>query len=314
MLDSFQKATIKVIFMENNIQKYINYCNLNLGLSKNTIKAYYFDLISFNTFLNKEQISTYKIESFNSYMVKNNLSPRTRQRKLVVLKSFCEYLFKRNLIESNPFDFITIKVKIPKDLPKTVSSIHTRKILEFLYDLKSKSQTNYKTKKIIRDILIFELLIGTGIRVSELCNIKMSDLNLKEKYILINGKGKKERIVFINTTEILSILREHLKKNSSSKYLFLNKYDQKLSEQSVRLMIKDYCKTLHINELITPHLYRHTFATYLAENDVNLVYIQNILGHSSISTTEKYTHFLSKKHYNIMKNKNPRKKIPIDNK
>lgn len=299
--------------MKNKINQYIQHCTFNLNLSQNTLKSYYSDLRNFNIFSNNNSISINDIEKYNSYLLNQNYSPRTRQRKFIVLKSFCDYLFKNHLIDSNPFEKITIKIKIPKTLPRTVSNSHTKKILNFLYQTKLHSTSNLKVKKIIRDILIFEILIGTGIRVSELCNIKISDLNLKEKYILIKGKGQKERVVFINTKEILSILKEHLK-ISKSKYLFLNRYNEKLSEQSVRLMIKDYCKKLNITENITPHLYRHTFATTLAENDVNLIYIQNILGHSSITTTEKYTHFLSKKHYYIMKNKNPRKKIPINNK
>lgn len=167
---------------------------------------------------------------------------------------------------------------------------------------------------IIRHIAVLELLFATGIRISELCSIRNCDIDLKEGLILIHGKGSKERLIQIPNKSVLLSLRTYYDSKSLSrntKYFFTNRLDNRLSEQSVRFMIRKYTSMAGIEEKITPHMFRHTFATMLLEEDVDIRYIQKILGHSSIITTQIYTHVSSNKQRDILDRKNPRNKIKV---
>lgn len=151
--------------------------------------------------------------------------------------------------------------------------------------------------------------MSTGLRISEVCNLKKDDVNINEKYIRILGKGSKERILQIENEDVLKSLKEYkiLTANENEYYFFNNRIGRKLSEQSVRNIIYDITKNAHIKQHITPHMFRHSFATMLLEEDVDIRYIQKILGHSSITTTQIYTHVTSNKQREILKEKNPKK-------
>jgi len=157
---------------------------------------------------------------------------------------------------------------------------------------------------------VVELLFATGIRISELCSLKPTDIDFESNSILIYGKGAKERILQIGNPEVLSALllyQETFKTDIEiCGYFFVNRLQQKLSDQSVRFMINRYAKLANIEQHLTPHMFRHSFATLLLEQDVDIRYIQRILGHSSISTTEIYTHVSNVKQKDILFNKHPR--------
>jgi integrase/recombinase XerD len=167
----------------------------------------------------------------------------------------------------------------------------------------------------LKNIAVLELLFSTGLRVSELCSIKSSDIDLKIGFVKVWGKGAKERIVFISNQETLSSLRKYKtgfsEQIESTGWFFVNRLGRKLTEQSVRDTIKLHAKLAKISEHITPHMLRHSFATLMLEEDVDIRYIQSILGHSSISTTQIYTYVSLNKQKNIMKKKHPRNRISI---
>ena len=185
-----------------------------------------------------------------------------------------------------------------------------------LYEQKSLAESEYQLRCCVRDIAMIELLFATGMRISELCSLKPESIDLESGNILIYGKGAKERVIQIGNPEVISALllyQEYFKEDIvSCGYFFVNKRKNKLSDQSVRFMIKRYAEIAGITQHITPHMFRHSFATLLLEQDVDIRYIQQMLGHSSISTTEIYTHVSNKKQKDILVNKHPRNLIKVN--
>lgn len=174
----------------------------------------------------------------------------------------------------------------------------------------------FERKNIIRDIAVSELLFATGMRVSELCLLQPHNLDLYNKTVLIFGKGAKERVLQIGSEEVMRAVREYINcfkaEIESSNFLFVNRRGQRLSEQSVRFMIATYCRIANISLHITPHMFRHSFATFLLEGDVDIRYIQKNLGHSSITTTEIYTHVSMQKQKEILNNKLTRNRMIVN--
>lgn len=276
---------------------YIEKCEYQRKLSHKTIKAYSIDLKQFYQQIpsldNKEALNQYFLELHRKY------KPKTVKRKIASIKAFYHYLEFEELIEHNPLHKIDTRFKEPLLLPKTITWQDMTKILQTIHQFKNS-----------KDIAIIELLICTGMRVSEISNLKQENINLNEKVIRIYGKGGKERILSIDNDNLLKALHTYKQEYSfSCEYFFINRSHNKISEQSIRFMIKKYTKLAGIDKNITPHMFRHTFATMLLEEDVDIRYIQNILGHSSITTTQIYTHVNNIKQREILTLKNPRKKF-----
>lgn len=188
----------------------------------------------------------------------------------------------------------------------------------YLHSTRKKNRLYQSTSIVlcIRDIAVIELLFATGMRISELCSLKPSDIDLESSNILIYGKGAKERIIQLGNQEVidaLALYRETFAKDIKiCGYFFVNRLKHKLSAQSVRFMINHYAELAGISQHITPHMFRHSFATLLLEQDVDIRYIQRMLGHSSISTTEIYTHVSNTKQKYILVNKHPRNHMSIN--
>ena len=214
------------------------------------------------------------------------------------------------LIDINPFNKLKLSFKLEKNLPKIILEEELKKIFNYLIIQYENANTNFLKGKSLRNILIFELLLllSTGIRINELCNLKIENINISEKTILILGKGKKERIIYIGNLDTFNVLVNYIstyRKNSLG-YLFVGQNDEEcLREQSVRFILKNICNKLNIDKKITPHMFRHTFATMLLDRDVDIRCIQSILGHSSITTTQIYTYVSSKKQKEILTYHNP---------
>ena len=184
-----------------------------------------------------------------------------------------------------------------------------------MYQQRTLAKSPYQKRCVIRDIAVIELLFATGIRISELCSLKPADINLYDQDILIRGKGSKERKIQLGNDNVISILHEYQEECRADietcGYFFINRLKQRLSEQSVREMINKYCTLAAIDLHITPHMFRHSFATCLLEADVDIRYIQEMLGHSSIHITEIYTHVAMSKQKDILTTKHPRKNLSI---
>lgn len=297
--------------LKDYISEYLNYCEYRRQLNFKTIKAYKIDLNQYNSFcldisdpFSKKAVDSYITELFKHYKSKSV------KRKIASLKAFFHYLEYTEFLAQNPFDKLDVYFREAKLLPKTISFHSIQKFLSVLYAQKMQTVSAYQFKCCLRDIAVIELLFATGMRISELCSLKPSDIDLENNTVLIYGKGSKERILQLGNCEVISALATYqstFKADiSACGYFFVNKRKQKLSDQSVRFMINRYAALAGIEQHITPHMFRHSFATLLLEQDVDIRYIQKMLGHSSISTTEIYTHVSSAKQKDILVNKHPR--------
>ena len=293
-------------------EKYLEYCKSQKRLDDKTIKAYRIDLKQFTLFFHNTDIHTLSVTDIENFIVylHQNFKPKTVKRKLASLKAFYHYLEYRNIIEINPFNKIKTKFREPLLLPKTIPLHTVENLLSTMYEEYSLAHTAYRKKRVLLDIAILETLFATGMRISELCNLKSSDVDMHTEVIRIYGKGAKERIIQIGNEDVIRLLKryedEYASETQDSGYFFTNSKATQLSDQAVRRMIHKYCSLAAIELHITPHMFRHTFATSLLEADVDIRYIQEMLGHSSITVTEIYTHVALSKQKDILTTKHPR--------
>ena len=305
----------------NNLQtffeEYIAFCQYQKRLDWKTLNAYKTDLKQFS-----QQLHSISIEAVTPDMLENYIShlhqsykPKTVNRKIASLKPFFHYLEYKEIIDRNPFNKIHVKFREPVILPKTIPLRTVETFLATIYHQRNCAKTTYQRRNAIRDIAVIELLFSTGIRISELCSLNVNDVNLQDGTILIYGKGSKERCMHIGNDKVLSVLLEYKQEYSieiqNCKHFFVNQSGRFLSDQAVRRMINKYSALAAIELHITPHMFRHTFATCLLEADVDIRYIQEMLGHSSINITEIYTHVAMSKKKDILTTKHPRKDFEI---
>lgn len=302
---------------KNHISDYLKFCQNQKQLNPKTIKAYRIDLKQFYNWIATNSFSELNASNIESYIshLHNTYKPKTVKRKIASIKAFFRFLEKKEYIHENPMYKIQTRFREPKTLPKTIPLNTIETLLSTMYRHKNTTKTTYQKKCITRDIAVIELLFATGMRISELCSLRPSDVNLQAKAILIYGKGAKERKIHIGNNAVISILNEYEQnfKVDIDKcgYFFVNRLKKRLSEQSVREMINKYASLAATDMHITPHMFRHSFATYLLECDVDIRYIQEMLGHSSINITEIYTHVAMAKQKNILETKHPRKNFRI---
>ncbi|MEM5558243.1 tyrosine-type recombinase/integrase [Aliarcobacter cryaerophilus] len=308
--------------LQEAIKLFESHCIYEKNLSNKTIKAYKIDL---NQFLKYKYSETLPINMFDKiyikgymkYLFEKELKAKSVKRKVGTLKTLFSFFEFEEFIELSPFKKMKLSIKLPKRLPTTLDIKELRKFFKYIYDYKQSFDTNdtYTYKSVIRDIAVLELLFATGIRVSELCNLLKENINIKKGVINIIGKGDKERIIQICDHNVKNALLEYdsLFKNDilQNKYFFINKWHNNLSEQSVRIMIKKYSQKANIKKHITPHVFRHSFATALLEENIDIRYIQKILGHSSVVTTQIYTKVNSKQQKKILATKHPRRHFNI---
>ena len=263
-----------------------------------------------DSWLNKRTIESY-IEYIHTIY-----KPKTIKRKVASIKAFFHYLEIEEILETNPFHKIQLKYKEPFILPKTIPINAIEQIIKFAYTEYKNKTTQYSKKTALRNILILELLFATGMRISELCSLTLEQIDISDYIIKIYGKGSRERLIQICNNSTQNLIDEYIRTFNSeiinNKYIFTNRLQNKLSEQSVRNMINKYTKDSGISIHITPHMFRHSFATLLLEADVDIRYIQQMLGHSSITTTQIYTHTSINKQKAILTTKHPRNKFVIN--
>lgn len=306
--------------MEKYINDFLFHCKFEKNLSTKTLAAYEIDLRQFKIFCktdtNLDQIQNVDKHILKQYleMISPKFKPKTLKRKLASLKAFFNHMQFEDEIDINPFTKVRIKIKEGKRIPRTIDPKIIKRLYRHLYDRKNDFENgSYAYSVVVRDIAVLELLFSTGLRVSELSHLKTSSMNLNKSTIRIIGKGDKERLIPICDTETKDALSCYFKlfqkKIKSTDYFFLNLFNRRFSEQSNRFMIKKYIKCLNIDTNITPHMFRHSLATMLLENEVDLRYIQDLLGHSSINTTQIYLSVNKNKQRSILTRKHPRKNL-----
>ena len=303
------------------IENFLFHCRYEKNLSPKTLKAYRTDLNQYLDFLVEnradEAIPMTKREFIKRYVqsVSERSKPKTLQRKVATLKTFFNHLEFEDIITINPFRKLRIKIKACHHLPRTIELPVIQRLFSHLYgkkrDIMKRDMPTYRS--LVRDIAVLELLFSTGMRVSELCNLRDANVDIESKTLLVLGKGNRERLIPLCSQEPVEALKEYYRLFNndikSMDFFFLNRHRRQLSSQSVRFMIRKYTIELNLEQKITPHMFRHSLATLLLENEVDIRYIQQLLGHSSINTTQIYAHVNHKAQRRILTKHHPRKYI-----
>lgn len=293
--------------MEHLIIHFIKHLNVEKNYSIHTLKNYEHDLNIFKDFMKNKNINKIDysdIRNYLSHLYELNHSKTSIARNISTLRSFFKFLYSEKIINDNPMILIS-NPKLDKTLPKFLNYKEIDAILKI-------PNTLLPTGK--RDALILEMLYSTGLRVSELVNIKLSDINFHEQKIKILGKGNKERYVLFGTiclekiNDYLKNGRPYLGKNITNDYLFLNKRGKPITDRSIRNIINDVAKLASLKMHISPHVIRHTFATHMLNEGADLKSVQELLGHENLSTTQIYTHVSNEHLRNTYLNCHPRAK------
>lgn len=302
------------------LDTYYSHCKVQKNLDAKTLKAYKIDLQQFVDFIKEDKPEGCKQAIF--HFLENlhaQYRPKTVKRKIAAVKAFFHYLEDEEFLTDNPFRKLRIKYNEPHVLPKIIPLVDIQKILSVAYEKISTSKGHTCTyRTAVRNLAVLELLFASGVRVSELCSLKIGDFDNTENTLRIMGKRAKERIIHLANKDVLNAISSYLRlfhtEVKPDGYFFLNNRRARLSEQSVRFMIKKYVTFAGLPIHVTPHMFRHSFATLLLEEEVDIRYIQQLLGHSSILTTQIYTHVSSQKQKRILALKHPRNKIKTHSK
>jgi len=305
-----------IIFNDNELNnvltEYFHYLK-SKSLSENTIKNYFRDLIDYFNYLNQNNLSAFKsikpehIRKMLSFLIDKGFSKLSISRKISAIKSYITFLEKFNYSSDNYSELITIPKKT-RSLPKVMTEKEINQLIKHV---------EINTKKNLRDDALIELLYSTGLRVSEVANLKIGDINFEKSEINILGKGNKQRVVIFNNKSKEKIIK-YLKNDKrlislNTGALFQNKFKQSLSPRSIQRLLKKYLNFSGINSKYSTHTLRHTFATHLLEGGADIKVIQQLLGHSSPETTKIYTHLSSPALKNVYNNSHPRSFSKIKN-
>ena len=285
----------------NSIELFIDYLSIERGLSPNTLQAYRRDLCQFRDWLKKEflQVDSALIGNYLATLREKGNKSRTLNRKLSVVRMFYKFLYTEGKIDHNPVE----GVSSPR-LGRKIPSFLSEKEVEALLEAPSVDE-EYGS----RDRAILEVVYGAGLRISELVNLNLTDLNLKGGWVKVLGKGSKERIVPLGR-EACRWVRIYLRKRrietTDKLSLFCNRYGKRLSRQACWKITKKYSQKSGITKKISPHTLRHSFATHLLSRDADLRFVQELLGHTNISTTQIYTHITQERLKKVYKKYHPR--------
>ena len=289
------------------------YCEYRKELDRKTLKAYRIDLRQYFEYICVDEPDKEKIEEYVTHLHKS-YKQKTVKRKIASIKAFYNYLEETEIIAESPFRKIKVKFKETVTLPRIIPREEIEKLLNHMYQCLNENDKASR-KFMLRDVAVIEVFFATGARVYEISNIRDDSINLNTGLIRLMGKGGKERYVQISNTSILEVLKKYYDENEQSikksGYFFVNNRESRYTEQSIRLMLKKYTKQAGIERNITPHMFRHSFATYLIEEGVDVSCVQQILGHSSIKTTQIYIHIAAKKQAEILKELHPRNNMKI---
>lgn len=292
------------------LSKFINHLQATKNLSNKTLYAYTGDLRQF--FAYEHNILHPDICSFVSYLSsKLKLKDTSVRRKIITLKTFYSYLVDTEVIDRSPFSKLKFRFKQERKLPKTITIKDVSKILNYFDSIEFDSLTCFAKFEYLRDAALIDLLISTGIRIGEAAAITLNDIIISERTLLIHGKGRKQRLIYISSpitwNRIMTLLKAH--KPTSDNHLFVNRYYKPISIHGIEYIYKKYLKKAKIGTHSTPHYLRHTFATNLLSNGADLRSVQEILGHASVATTQIYTEVTTQRKKQVLNKFNYRNKL-----
>lgn len=294
--------------MEQQIEEYLAYLSVERGLAPNTLDAYGRDLRAYARFLQKHNVNSFRdaekdaVRAYLEELHNMGRASSTISRNLAAIKSFYQFLLAENLIEKDPTAHLE-SPKVEKRLPRVLNLNEVEALL---------NQPTLENPHSIRDKAMLEVIYATGLRVSELISLDLTDINLEAGYLRCLGKGDKERIVPLGSVAIkylelyLQVARHELVRRSGETALFVNHHGRRLTRQGFWKILKRYAQEAGIDVNITPHTLRHSFATHLLENGADLRSVQEMLGHADISTTQIYTHVTRNRLKEVYRKSHPR--------
>lgn len=291
------------------IENFINFLRSTKNLSDYTLRAYNIDLSLFLKF--EKNLLEPDICAYVTYLQSINLKDTSIKRKIVSIRIFYDYLISNGMIKSSPFEHLKFRFRQEIKLPKTLSIGEVKRLLD-CFNYEPDNITDFSHRQFVRDCALIDLLVSTGIRVAEAAAIRFDDILTYEHAILIHGKGRKQRIIYISAIETWQRLLTQFKmqkKLSSDTFLFTNRNDKPLTAHSIEKIYKKYANIAKINPVSTPHYLRHTFATNLLANGADLRSVQELLGHSSVATTQIYTEVSSQRKKQVLRKYNYRNKL-----
>ena len=298
-----------------NLEPYFTYCKFQKNLDEKTLKAYRIDLQQFTLWAkSKHSIGRAEMEEYIEKMV-SQYKISTVKRKIAAVKAYYNYLIYEELVEHSPFEKIQLHLRQELLLPRTIDRKALKAIFDAAYLELRTAESTSSHNKALRNTAVLELLFATGIRVSELCSITLDQLDLYTQVVRIRGKGSKERQIYLSSPQVVDILKcyEGVRESVQSDviYFFLNRDGNRLSEQSVRRIINHYAEMAAQTGHYTPHMFRHSFATYLWDACGDVYEVKEILGHSSIKTTERYVHASFERQKRVLSSMHPRDSLKI---
>ena len=296
--------------LSEHITQYLQVCEYEKRLSSDTLKAYRIDLTQFAAFARDAVVDKILLGEYAAHL-NQHFAPRSVKRKLASVRAFYSFLEEQECVEESPFRRFRLHIVYPKELPRSIPTKTVEAVLREAYGQYQATGDHWA----LRDILVLELLFDTGMRVSELCKLTPDTFQIGSNglKLLIHGKGRKERALQIATTEVVSLAEQYLgafrEGIHDTGYILLNRRGHPLTTQSVRQIVSHHIQAAAVQGHITPHMFRHTFATALLDGGVDIRYIQTLLGHSSISTTEIYTHVATSRQSAILAQRHPRNEM-----
>ena len=298
----------------NEVSIFIDTIQSTKNLSENTIIAYNSDLLDFIGFVeNKELNEDVVLQYVRHLSFDRKLKDSSISRKLIVLKTFFNFLFQQHKIEINLFSELKFRFKSERKLPKTLTVSDVSKLLNSVNKQVGRAERPFERWKSARDLALIDILISTGIRIAEASAISLDDLIMSEHVILIHGKGRKQRLIYISCpqtwTNLMAWLKIRKTKPTFTNKVFVNKYGNQLNIHGIEYIFNTAKKAAGINPKSTPHYLRHTFATNLLANGADLRSVQELLGHSNISTTEIYTEVSTVRKRQVLDQYNYRNKL-----
>lgn len=312
--------------LQDAIAQFLFHCQYEKNLSPKTLKAYSIDLRQFRTYLETE-LGVTDVGGIDKVVLRayikslfGDLAEKSVKRKVATLKSLFHHLEREDEILVNPFRKIDVRIKEKKRLPRTIPLADLERLFRHLYRLKSETRDRESQtyQALVRDIAVLELLFATGARVAEVCNLGTADVDLRRGQARILGKGGRERILPFWDDELSRLLGEYIaisrepgQNAQETGHFFRNRRGRRLSEQSVRMVLRKHARGAGLRILITPHMLRHSLATLLLEEGMDIRYIQHLLGHSSIATTQIYTEVRAGGQRRALAQKHPRRKLRV---
>jgi integrase/recombinase XerD len=304
------------------IDSFLFHCQYEKNLSPKTLGAYAIDLRQFAaamspelmedvTRVGKTELRPYIQQLFEPYQEK------TVKRKVATLKALFGYLERDGTIDSTPFRKMEVRIKETRRVPRTIPLAEVERLFQYLYAQRSAGPSSgVEAFILLRDTAVLEAIFATGARVSEICHLGVDDVDLEDGWLRILGKGAKERVVQICDAAIIAALSayrgsRHVVEPFDT-YFFLNRRGRRLTEQSVRTLLRRHALSAGVDGPVRPHLLRHSVATLLLEEGVDIRHIQHLLGHSSIATTQIYTHVNARNQREVLTSKHPRRRLRVE--